>query len=76
MFEIYNTTILGCQNVDKDDVSKYGIVDGVHIEDDVYKVHDLIEKPSLQEAPSTQKSGRYIITPRIFEFLEHKTRCR
>ena len=72
MFEIYNTTILGCQNVDKDDVSKYGIVDGVHIEDDVYKVHDLIEKPSLQEAPSTQAIlGRYIITPRIFEFLEH-----
>lgn len=67
----YKTTILGVQTVDEKDVSKYGIVNGLHIEDRVYKVKDLVEKPSLEEAPSNVAIlGRYIITPRIFEILE------
>ena len=65
VFNEYNTSILGCQNVDKEDVSKYGIVDGTYIENDVYKVKSLIEKPKIEEAPSTQAIlGRYIITPK------------
>ncbi|BCZ48923.1 UTP--glucose-1-phosphate uridylyltransferase [Clostridium gelidum] len=68
----YNTTILGVQTVDKEKVSKYGIVDGIHIEDRVYKVKDLVEKPSVEEAPSNVAIlGRYIITPEIFNILEN-----
>lgn len=68
----YNTTILGVQTVPEENVSKYGIVDGIHIEDRVYKVKDLIEKPSLEEAPSNIAIlGRYIITPEIFNILEN-----
>jgi len=68
----YNTTILGVQTVDKGNVSKYGIVDGIHIEDKVYKVKDLVEKPSVEEAPSNVAIlGRYIITPEIFNILEN-----
>ncbi len=68
----YNTTILGVQTVDKENVSKYGIVDGIHIEDKVYKVKDLVEKPSMEEAPSNVAIlGRYIITPEIFNILEN-----
>ncbi|AWK49960.1 UTP--glucose-1-phosphate uridylyltransferase [Clostridium beijerinckii] len=68
----YNTTILGVQTVDKENVSKYGIVDGIHIEDRVYKVKDLVEKPSMEEAPSNVAIlGRYIITPEIFNILEN-----
>jgi len=71
VFDVYNTTILGCQFVDKKEVSRYGIVDGKLIEDNIYKVKDLVEKPKLEEAPSNLAIlGRYIITPRIFEFLE------
>ena len=66
----YKTTILGVQTVAKDNVSKYGIVDGIHIEDRVYKVKDLVEKPSIEEAPSNIAIlGRYIITPEIFNIL-------
>ncbi|MCI9136964.1 MAG: UTP--glucose-1-phosphate uridylyltransferase, partial [Lachnospiraceae bacterium] len=37
----------------------------------VYKVNDMVEKPSLEEAPSNVAVlGRYIITPEIFPFLE------
>lgn len=71
-YEEYKTTILGVQKVDEKDVSKYGIVDGIHIEDRVYKVKDLIEKPVPEESPSNIAIlGRYIITPQIFEHLEN-----
>jgi len=71
-FERYNCTIIGVQEVPEEDVHKYGIVSGTFIEDRLYKVNDLIEKPRREEAPSNiAVLGRYIITPRIFEILEH-----
>ena len=67
----YKTSVLGVQTVDPQDVNKYGIVGGLHIEDRVYKVKELVEKPSVEEAPSNVAIlGRYIITPKIFEILE------
>ena len=73
-FNEYKTTILGVQTVDPKNVDKYGIVDGLHIEDRVYKVKRLVEKPSVDEAPSNVAIlGRYIITPQIFEILENTT---
>lgn len=71
-FDEYKTSILGVQEVAKENVSKYGIVNGIHIEDRVYKVKDLVEKPSLEEAPSNIAIlGRYIITPTIFDILQN-----
>jgi UTP--glucose-1-phosphate uridylyltransferase len=68
----YKTTILGVQQVPQQDVSKYGIVKGMHIEDRVYKVKDLVEKPRVEEAPSNIAIlGRYIITPQIFDILDN-----
>jgi UTP--glucose-1-phosphate uridylyltransferase len=68
----YKTSILGVQEVAKKDVSKYGIVNGLRIEDKVYKVKDLVEKPSVKEAPSNVAIlGRYIISHRIFDILEN-----
>ena len=68
----YKTTILGVQTVTQEDVSKYGIVDGEQVADRVYTVKDLVEKPSVDEAPSNVAIlGRYIINPGIFEILEH-----
>lgn len=75
MIEIYNeykTTILGVQEVPKEDVNKYGIVEVKYIEDRVYKVKGLVEKPSIKDASSNIAIlGRYIINPAIFEILEH-----
>ena len=74
MIEAYNeykTTILGVQEVPKEDVDKYGIVDGKFIENRVYKVDGLVEKPNVQDAPSNIAIlGRYIINPEIFKILE------
>ena len=68
----YRTSVLGVQTVAQEDVDKYGIVDGVHIEDRVYKVRNLVEKPSVEDAPTNIAIlGRYIVTPKIFEILEN-----
>ncbi|MBU3179822.1 UTP--glucose-1-phosphate uridylyltransferase GalU [Clostridium psychrophilum] len=70
-FEKKNATIVGVQEVAKENVDKYGIVDGVQIEDKVYKVNDLVEKPAVDNAPSNVAIlGRYIITPEIFDILD------
>ena len=70
-YDEYKTTVLGVQEVAKENVDKYGILDIKHIEDRVYKVKDMVEKPSVEEAPSNIAIlGRYIITPEIFNILE------
>lgn len=71
-YKEYKTTILGVQTVAEEDVNKYGIVDGIHIEDRVYKVKKLVEKPAIEESPSNVAIlGRYIITPQIFDILQN-----
>ena len=68
----YHTNILGVQDVSMESVDKYGIVDGVLIENEVCRVKGLVEKPSVNDSPSnTAILGRYIITPRIFDILEN-----
>ena len=75
MIEVYKekeAPILGCKTVPKKDVSKYGIVNYSRRDGDIYKVEDMIEKPSPAEAPSNLAIlGRYIITPEIFDILEN-----
>lgn len=72
VYEKFNCSILGVQEVPEDDVDKYGIIDASYIEQDIYKVNDLVEKPRKKDAPSRMGIlGRYIITPRIFEILEN-----
>lgn len=70
----YKTSVLGVQPVSEADVSKYGIINGIEIEDRVYKVKDMVEKPKPSEAPSNIAIlGRYILTPDIFNVLECTT---
>ena len=69
----YKTSILGVQEVDKQDTDKYGILNAKYIENRVYKVKDMIEKPKVEEAPSNIAIlGRYIITTNIFDILENQ----
>jgi len=72
VYDEYKTTVLGVQQVAEDQVSKYGIVGGKVVDNRVYKVKDLVEKPDKSAAPSNIAIlGRYIITPQIFEHLEN-----
>lgn len=71
VFEKEKASVLGVQTVDPSQVDKYGIVDGEKLSDRTYKVNDMVEKPSVENAPSNVAIlGRYILTPKIFELLE------
>lgn len=70
-YDHYNGTILGVQKVSQENVNKYGIVKGKALDERLYMVEDLVEKPSVEKAPSNVAIlGRYIITPEIFPLLE------
>lgn len=71
-YEKTGGTVIGCQVVKPEQVSSYGIVDGVKTDDpNLLKVKDMIEKPSEEEAPSRFAAlGRYVITPEVFDVLE------
>ncbi len=63
-------SILGVQEVPKDKVSSYGIVNPRAVKHNIWQAIDLIEKPSIEEAPSQLAVlGRYILEPEIFDLL-------
>lgn len=65
-------TVIGCQTVLPEQVSSYGIIDGIATDDpNLLKVRDMVEKPNVEEAPSRFAAlGRYVITPDVFDVLE------
>lgn len=72
VYEDYGGSVLGVQEVPRDKVSSYGIVQPTRVKDNLWKAIDLVEKPAVEEAPSQLAVlGRYIIEPEIFELLEN-----
>jgi UTP--glucose-1-phosphate uridylyltransferase len=66
----FGESIIGTMEVPKEDVSKYGIVAGKEVMNGIKLVESLIEKPSVEEAPSTTAIiGRYVLTPDAFDAL-------
>ena len=66
-------SIVAVEEVNKKDVSSYGIIDGVpyYEREDLILVNSMIEKPSIDEAPTNLAIiGRYILSAEIFQFLE------
>jgi UTP--glucose-1-phosphate uridylyltransferase len=71
VFERHQASVLAVEEVPADQIESYGIVDGEAVEDGVYKVRALVEKPKPAEAPSNLGIvGRYVLTPEIFEAIE------
>lgn len=70
VFDTHQASVIGVQTIPHDQVYKYGIVSGKLLEDRVYTIDDLVEKPAVDEAPTDLAIlGRYIITPEIFDIL-------
>ena len=66
----FGKSVIGTMEVPKEDVSKYGIVAGKEVINGIKLVESLIEKPSVEEAPSTTAIiGRYVLTPNVFDAL-------
>jgi UTP--glucose-1-phosphate uridylyltransferase len=71
-FDYYNCSLLGVENVPREQTRSYGIVASRPLDETVEQVSAIVEKPKPEEAPSTLGVvGRYVLTPRIFHFLEN-----
>lgn len=71
LFEKYNKSIIAVEEVPKEKVSSYGMIKGREIAESTYLVEDIIEKPSLEEAPSNIGTvGRYVLAPEIFDGIK------
>ena len=71
LYREYKSPVLALERVPMSEVNKYGIVDGIKERENVYRINNLVEKPSPSEAPSDMAIiGRYILTSDIFESLE------
>lgn len=70
VFEEYQSTIIGAEQVPHEETNKYGIMAGLKINDRVMRVDEIVEKPVPEDAPSDLAVvGRYILTPAIFDKL-------
>lgn len=71
-FDYYNCSLLGVENVPREQTRSYGIVASRPLDETVEQVSAIVEKPKPEDAPSTLGVvGRYVLTPRIFHFLEN-----
>ena len=71
LYRQYQCSIVAIEEVPMADISKFGVIAGDPIRDDLYRVSDMVEKPAAEDAPSNLAIiGRYILTPDIFTILE------
>ena len=69
-FELYNSSLLGVEHVNDEDIHRYGIVATEVDSSGASRVTKIVEKPALKNAPSNLAVvGRYIFTPEIFKKL-------
>ena len=70
VYDRYNAPVMALERVPKKEVSRYGVIDGASVDKRIYKVQALVEKPSVEDAPSNLiRIGRAIFTPKLFELL-------
>jgi len=70
-FEKYGRSTLAVEEVPYEKLSSYGIIKGKPIDDSLYVLEDIVEKPSPEEAPSNIGAiGRYVFTPEIFDCIK------
>lgn len=71
IYNKYEASAISLERVPQEKVERYGIIKGVEIEQDVYQIDELVEKPPVNEAPSNLAiMGRYVLTPDIFDKIK------
>jgi len=66
-----HSSVIAVEEVDRNDVSKYGVIDPQPLEERVQRINGMVEKPAIENAPSTLAAvGRYVLSPRIMSILE------
>jgi UTP--glucose-1-phosphate uridylyltransferase len=71
VFEKYQSPIIATMQVEGEAISRFGVIDAEEVEENVFRINDMIEKPKFAEAPSDLAIiGRYILTPDVFDAIE------
>lgn len=72
VYDRYHETVVALEEVPMERVSRYGVINGTPVTDDVMLIRDLVEKPKPEEAPSNLViASRYILTPEVFSHLDN-----
>jgi UTP--glucose-1-phosphate uridylyltransferase len=71
VYEKYKCSVIVLERVPKELVYKYGVISGKEVEEGIFEIDDLVEKPSVEGAPSNLIiTGAYLLSPKIFDHLE------
>ena len=74
VYEKYDAPVVAVFEVAGEAISRFGVIDGEEVEEGVYKIKDMVEKPAVKDAPSNLAIiGRYVLTPDIFDEIEKTT---
>ncbi|MEY8348466.1 UTP--glucose-1-phosphate uridylyltransferase [Bacillus cereus] len=69
IYDEYQTNVIGVKEMKQEDLRLYGVIKGTQIEQNLYKMTDMIEKPQSSPPSNLAAIGRYVFTPEIFFFL-------
>ncbi|RZO71681.1 MAG: UTP--glucose-1-phosphate uridylyltransferase GalU [OM182 bacterium] len=72
LYQQFRCSIVAIEEVPKDQVHRYGVIDGEVLSGDLIRVTDMVEKPDPADAPSNLAIiGRYVLSPDIFDIIEN-----
>ncbi len=71
VFEKYGAPVIATMQVAGSAISRFGVIDAEEVEENVFKINDMVEKPKFEDAPSDLAIiGRYILTPDVFDAID------
>jgi UTP--glucose-1-phosphate uridylyltransferase len=69
-FDNHGGSVVALKTIRREAISAYGVISGETVEERVWRIRDLVEKPAPEDAPSDLAViGRYVLTPAIFDIL-------
>lgn len=70
LYSQYQCSIVAIEEVDPSATGRYGIIEGTEESPGIYRLHNMVEKPKPEDAPTNLAIiGRYILTPDIFDII-------
>ena len=71
VYNKYGVSVMGLVEVSIEEVNKYGVIKGKELENEIYEIESVVEKPEPHEAPSNLTTiGRMVLQPKIFEYIQ------
>lgn len=71
VYEKYDAPVIATMQIEGENISRFGVIDAEEVEEGVFKIRDMVEKPAFTDAPSDLAIiGRYVLTPDIFGAIE------